>query len=47
MVTETAYGPGIAAVLRLEAKRASFLGIAEVFPAVLYAWPLRPRPQLT
>ena len=34
------YIAGIAAARRLEARRASFIGIAEVFLAVLYAWPL-------
>jgi drug/metabolite transporter (DMT)-like permease len=32
------YIAGIAAARRLGAKRASFIGIAEVFFAVLYAW---------
>jgi hypothetical protein len=34
------YIGGIAAARRLRARRASFIGIAEVFLAVLYAWPL-------
>lgn len=32
------YVAGVAATRRLGAKRASFIGIAEVFFAVLYAW---------
>jgi hypothetical protein len=34
------YIAGIAAARRLEVRRASCIGIAEVFFAVLYEWPL-------